>query len=152
MNTIYDFIMKHKEPIKKVLPIGFLRKCKAIATSHKLKQYYSKPIHPSAFKKMPSGVNLIGDIRIEIGLGQSMRLISNVLDHSGQDFCIVNLPLNTEVRRNDHSWDHKISQAPVYRTNLFHICSIGVCYFFMLQLLLRLKFRSFNLVLRMLHL
>lgn len=121
MNTIYAFIMKHKEPIKKVLPIELLRKCKAIVINHKLKQYYSYPIDPKIFTQKPSGINLIGDIRIEIGLGQSMRLISNVLNYSSRDFCIVNLPLNTDVRRNDHSWDHKISQDPLYRINLFHI-------------------------------
>lgn len=130
MNNLYDFIIKHKELIKKVLPITLLRKCKMAVINRKIEQYQPKSINSVQYGCHPFGVNLIGDIRIEIGLGQSMRLISNALDLSKQDFCILNLPLNVDVRRNDHSWDHKISHEPVFGINILHINpqEIGLSY------------------------
>lgn len=121
MNKLYYFIMKYKEPIKKVLPITLLRKCKAAVVNHKIAQYQPQVIQSDQYGMQPFGVNLIGDIRIEIGLGQSMRLIANILEHSGHKFGIINLPLNVEVSRNDHSWDHKITDHPIYGINLIHI-------------------------------
>ena len=121
MNNLYDFIIKHKELIKKVLPIALLKKCKTTVINRKIEQYQPKGINFEQYGGQPFGVNLIGDIRIEIGLGQSMRLISNALDLAKQDFCILDLPLNVDVRRNDHSWDHKISHAPIFGINILHI-------------------------------
>lgn len=121
MNKLYSLAIRHKELIKKILPIHFLRTCKAKVIQAKIRQYHAEPILVSAFQAMQAGINLIGDIRIEIGLGQSMRLIANALALSKYDFCIVDLPLNVDVRRNDHNWDHKITQNPVHSINLLHI-------------------------------
>ena len=121
MNRLYYFIIKYKESIKKVLPIAFLRKCKAAVFNYKIEQYQSKALRPAKYRVLPFGINLIGDIRIEIGLGQSMRLISNILEYSNLDFGIYNLPLKVEASRNDHNWDHKIFETPVYGINLIHI-------------------------------
>ena len=121
MSNLYSFIMKYRELIKKILPITLLRRCKDTVINWKISQYQAKAIKSEQYGRQPFGVNLIGDIRIEIGLGQSMRLIANVLNDLTQDFCILNLPFNVDVRRNDHSWDHKISEVPVFGINLLHI-------------------------------
>lgn len=119
--NIYNYIMEHRALIKKFLPITLLRKCKEQVIRSRISSYRAAPINTEVFRAMPAGINLIGDIQIEIGLGQSIRLIANALDHSRHDFCIVNLPLNIDVRRNDRSWDHKIVPAPIHGINLLHI-------------------------------
>lgn len=121
MKRIYTYIISHKELLKKVFPITFLRKCREEVTRRIIDQYQAVPISPSVFQSMPVGVNLIGDIRIEIGLGQSMRLIANALESSKYEFCIYDVHLSVDVRRNDYTWDHKISQKPIYGINLLHI-------------------------------
>lgn len=88
-------------------------------------EYPKKIIHNNKV-----GVNLVGDVRIEIGLGQSMRLLANALELSRYDFCIQDIPLANSVRRSDHTWDHRISQDTPYGINLIHINpqDIGMTY------------------------
>lgn len=127
MNSLYAFIISKKEILKIFFPIELLRKCKTAVIHSKVNNYKSTPINTKGFSLLPNGVNLIGDIRIEIGLGQSMRLIANCLALSKCNFGITNLPLNVSVRRNDHSWDHAIVQNAPYSVNLFHINPQELC-------------------------
>lgn len=121
MNKIFAFIISKKELIKKFLPVKFLKACKWKLIQWKINSYKPMPIDKKCFSSMPDGINLIGDAQIEIGLGQSMRLIANALSVSKQDFCIMDLPINANVRRNDLSWVHKYAKDPKYNINLLHI-------------------------------
>lgn len=67
------------------------------------------------------GVNLVGCIQAEIGLGQSCRLLANELDHSDIPFSVLNYKLDGELREEDHSFDHKIRDDLPYGINIFHI-------------------------------
>lgn len=120
MSKFYNYMIQKKELIKKVLPIELLRKGKYAFIDYKAGQYKEGMRDKEVFASMPRGVNLVGDIRIEIGLGQSMRLLANALSLSKYPFGIVNSLFNTDVRRNDHSWDHKIRQYAPYGINLLH--------------------------------
>lgn len=113
--------MSQKEVIKKFLPVKFLKACKKKYIQSKFNGYQPRPIDKKHFSSMPEGINLIGDAQIEIGLGQSMRLLANALSLSSQDFCIVDLPIQADVSRNDHSWDHMYSENARYGINLLHI-------------------------------
>ncbi len=130
MHKIYAFIIQHKELIKKFLPVHFLKKLHSSLIRAKIRRFHAGPIQTEAYRSMPFGVNLIGDIQIEIGLGQSMRLIANALELAKQDFCVIDLPLNIPVRRDDRTWEHKISTAPIYGINLLHITpqDLGMSY------------------------
>lgn len=121
MNKLYAFILSKKETLKKYLPMVFLRKCKWFFIQAKINCYRPRSINKSTFDSMPRGVNLVGDAQIAIGLGQSMRLLANAFSLSNQDFCIIDLPIQADVRRNDHSWDDKFAKEPQYGINLFHI-------------------------------
>lgn len=121
MNKFYAFIISKKEVLKKFLPITFLRKCKWYAIQAKINSYKPLPVDKSMYSSMPLGINLIGDAQIEIGLGQSMRLIANALSLSKKDFCIIDLPISANVRRNDLSWVHTYAKEPKYNINLLHI-------------------------------
>lgn len=67
------------------------------------------------------GVNLIGFIRGEIGLGQSCRLIASALNSSDINFLVYNYDLISSIRQSDFSWDHKISEKNQYNVNLIHL-------------------------------
>lgn len=121
MNKFIGFIISRKDTLKRFLPMGFLKKCKRCLIQANINSYRPRPINKSIFDSMPQGVNLVGDAQIEIGLGQSMRLIANAFSSSNQDFCIIDLPIQADVRRNDHSWDEKQAKEPQYSINLFHI-------------------------------
>ena len=78
-------------------------------------------------------MNLIGDIRAEIGLGQSMRLLANELELSKIPFGIYNFQLDGNVRRGDHSFEHRMREDYPYRVNLFHVNpqEVGLAYLYL---------------------
>ena len=118
---IMEFVSKNKKILKKILPVKLLRKIKFAYLNRNMKKYQKEPIDPEVFQKMETGVNLIGDIQAEIGLGQSIRLVANELQLSKYPFTIYNFQLDGNVRRGDHSFDSCISKAYPYPINIFHI-------------------------------
>jgi len=71
--------------------------------------------------KYPPGINLIGNIRGDNGLGQSLRLITDIVDQSDRDFIIYNYYVPPGTSMNNHSYDNKISQKLIYNINIIHI-------------------------------
>lgn len=132
MHSIYKFILDKKHIIKKIIPIELIRKVRSQMVDMKIKKYVKNPIDKEKFLQMQTGVNLVGDIKAEIGLGQSVRLIANVLDLSKYDFCSNDFQLGNNVRREDTSWDYKIQTEHTYNINLVHInpYEIGMAYMY----------------------
>lgn len=105
------FIADHKQKLKKLLPKKLLRATKLAYLKRLMAKYQKEPIHPAEYQKKEAGVNLIGDIRAEIGLGQSMRLLANELELSEIPFGIYNFQLDGNVRRGDHSFEHRMRRG-----------------------------------------
>lgn len=121
MSKLLDVIIRNKEWIKKVFPIEFLRKAKKRTFIAMINRYKPAPVGKRLFRTFPVGVNLIGDIQIEIGLGQSTRLLANALNYTKYAFGIYNYNISDTARHNDHSWDHKMVDSTRYGINLFHM-------------------------------
>lgn len=77
-----------------------------------------KPFEPERY--LP-GINLIGNIMAESGLGQSCRLVANELEHTGMPFTIYNYNQLGTVKEEDKRWEVKISSELPYNINLIHI-------------------------------
>ena len=127
------FIADHKQKLKKLLPKKLLRATKLAYLKRLMAKYQKEPIHPAEYQKKEAGVNLIGDIRAEIGLGQSMRLLANELELSEIPFGIYNFQLDGNVRRGDHSFEHRMREDYPYRVNLFHVNpqEVGLAYLYL---------------------
>lgn len=67
------------------------------------------------------GINLIGFIRAEIGLGESARLAARAIQTTDVPFGILDFPLNVASRMDDTTWAHKETQHPSYNTNILHM-------------------------------
>lgn len=67
------------------------------------------------------GINLIGHIRGDFGLGESCRLVANALKASGIPFSIYNLPLNGPARETDTTWAATETMDFPYGINLIHL-------------------------------
>lgn len=120
-NLLMAWTMKFRPVLVKLLPIGFLRAVKKRVihnATNEVQKYLLKPFLPSSGK---NGVNLIGYIQGEIGLGQSCRLVAAGLEAAGVPFTVYNYQQVSAMRSEDHSWDHKISNQTPYNINLFHI-------------------------------
>ncbi|MDR2659425.1 MAG: glycosyltransferase [Spirochaetaceae bacterium] len=118
---VFKFTDKAKPVLSKLLPVEWLRAVKKIMV-----QRCVDKIGNNAFKKLGShslldGVNLIGYIKGEIGLGQSMRLLARALDASDFPFTIYNYQQVSVMRFGDSEWDSKITNTVPYNINIFHI-------------------------------
>jgi len=109
-----------KPVLVKILPIHFLRQVKKNIINYAMAKL-SVNFLPFSRAANPDGINLIGYIRGEIGLGQSCRLVAGSLQSANIDFTVFNYEQISAMRFNDHSWEHKITNTTPYNINLFHI-------------------------------
>lgn len=105
----------------RLLPKKWLRKIKNKLVENslrRLKQWKRIPFHPSAY---PAGINLIGNIRAETGLGQSCRLLAKELAFSDLPFIVKLYEQTGNLEQTNHSLDHWLSADCPYGMNLLHI-------------------------------
>ncbi len=72
-------------------------------------------------QKYPQGVNLIGDIRAETGLGQSMRMVAGLLELGKVPFMVLQMDAPDNLTHQEKDWDNKILPENKYGVNLIHI-------------------------------
>ncbi len=68
-----------------------------------------------------TGVNLVGYVRAEMGLGEAVRGEARALLEADVPFVILDHQSGTPARLQDGSWAHKIVEQPVFATNILHI-------------------------------
>lgn len=112
---------KIKQLIKAVLPISFIRKIARIKNRIQTKQLSKVKILPFEPECAQNGVNLIGNIRLNAGLGQSMRLVAKEFKQSKVPFTIYEHHISDSFSMTDHSCDDMIDEKLPYNVNLFHI-------------------------------
>lgn len=112
---------KIKQIVKQVLPISFVRKIARTSNyiqTKKLSKMKIIPFDPIVGK---NGVNLIGNIRLDAGLGQSMRLVARELSQCKIPITVYEHHISDSFSMTDHSCDSMISEELPYNVNLFHI-------------------------------
>ncbi len=81
----------------------------------------NKKVLPYQKGRYPFGINLIGDISAETGLGQSMRILASVLEKGDIPFGIKQKDSHGQLEHNVVAWEAKISDDISYAVNLIHI-------------------------------
>lgn len=121
-NNLLSTIEKHKNTLKKIVPVNLLRSGKQFYVDRLLNRFISQQESAEERKRQcPFGVNLIGDIKVEIGLGQSMRLLANALKQAGIPMTIYEYSMGGNVRHGDTTWNEYIGDELKYSINIFHI-------------------------------
>lgn len=112
-----------KKIIKSFLSDDVIVKLKTIMLAYFNDKMLKKAITIRRFDstKLPFGINLIGDIRAETGLGQSMRIIARMLKESDIPFVILQIDSPGGLEHDNRMWDDKICEEVVYGINLIHI-------------------------------
>lgn len=115
--------MKIKRMIKKILPDSLVVMIKGLFTMHNNKRMLEKSIgiRPFDRNRYPLGVNLIGDIKAETGLGQSMRILADMLEWNSIPFAVKQIDSPGGLEHSESKWDKKISDEVLYGINLIHI-------------------------------
>jgi glycosyltransferase involved in cell wall biosynthesis len=110
-----------KKMIRKVVPIEVIRKVNNRLYYHKTEKLKKEHIVPYEPGKYPDGVNIIGNIRLDAGLGQSMRLVVKEFEQTGIPFGIYEHHITEDFSMTDHSCDALIREDAPYSVNLIHI-------------------------------
>lgn len=112
-----------KAKLKRIVPICIwnrLKLLKSVYFGFKIKRKQKKVVKYQP-GKYPFGVNLIGDIRAETGLGQSMRMVAELLEQSKISFLIRQMDAPGELEHLERQWDYKVASHNKYGVNLIHI-------------------------------
>lgn len=103
---------------------------KAVTTPHMrdiIKQWlfkgYMVSFHFSRRERTvaPFGVNLIGHIRGDFGLGESCRLVAGSIYYSGIPVAVINVPQNGSAVETNLEWTKLEQDAYLYGINIIHL-------------------------------
>ena len=119
---ILEIITKAKPVLLKLFPREFLQRMKRRMVEKNLKKIEQIPIEPFEHGTYRDGINLIGNIKAETGLGQSCRLVASELENSGLEYSVCQYSsLGTMTERDYPQFAGKISDELPYNINLIHI-------------------------------
>lgn len=118
---IIDLMTKMKPVITKIIPIEFLRKRKQNYMKRYTARLKNEKIEPYAPEKYDRGINLIGNIRLDSGLGQSCRLVAHELEDSTIPFLVYEHHVSDLFSMKDTTCDYLIQDELKYGVNLLHI-------------------------------
>ncbi|MEY8354087.1 glycosyltransferase [Lachnospiraceae bacterium 54-53] len=121
-NDILNITNKWKPVLLKIFPYEFLKKIKGKMIKKSFKKMLQVEIEPFERNKYKDGINLIGNIRAETGLGQSCRLVADELEASGIPYSIYQYDqLGAMAEGRYQQYESKISSELPYNINLIHI-------------------------------
>ncbi len=113
-----SIVQFYKKVLKRIIPARMRFCLKAIATKYKIR-------HMSVVREWDGnkrfGVNLIGPIRGDFGLGESCRLLARALAESKIPFVIKDFSFGTGNNEQDRSWNDRESDSTPYQVNIVHI-------------------------------
>nr|WP_295679327.1 glycosyltransferase family 4 protein [uncultured Lachnoclostridium sp.] len=118
---IVDLAYKYKSVILRIFPKTVLKEMKSKLILFNIKKLSKVSFIPFKRDVFPDGVNLIGSIKAETGLGQSCRLLANEIMHTKLPFTIYDYESLGEMSLKDNSYDEYISDETKYNINLVHI-------------------------------
>lgn len=82
---------------------------------------FAEPEGDRAVSPSLPGINLIGYIRAEMGIGEATRSMARALQMAEIPFGVINYEYYNAATMGDESWLHAVIDAPKYDVNLLHI-------------------------------
>lgn len=119
--AVMGVLNRCKPVLVKIIPVSFLRRVKRVYMRRKTDALKREPVIPFDRGHYEDGVNLIGAIRGDFGLGQSCRLVAWELQASRIPFGVYEHCITERFHMTDHSCDEFLMAEPRYNVNLLHI-------------------------------
>ena len=119
VNFTCNFGDKLKPVLIKILPLSLLKKIK----KNIIHSAYNADTKKVPYQKdaYPFGINLIGFIKAQMGLGQGCRLIASAIEKTGFPFTIMDTKVGNPFNHNDTTWESYIVKEAQYSINIFHV-------------------------------
>ncbi len=126
---LFDTAGRIKPLLMKIVPLPVLWKIRNVITARSFRKILAN-VHPYEAGHYKKGVNLIGNIRSDAGLGQSCRLVASALEQTGIPLNIYQYTPSGQANHADTAWDAKLSKELAYEINLIHInpLELGTAY------------------------
>jgi Glycosyltransferase len=118
---ILDVTDTLKPVLLKIFPYKLLKVIKLRMIHNSINSLEDTTIQVFDPNMYPAGINLIGNIKAESGLGQSCRLLANEIDGSKVPFAIYQYNQLGSAKDTNDLWDNKISDSLPYNINIIHI-------------------------------
>lgn len=113
---------KVKPLLKKIFPQHVLSNAKNKMLDKQLGRLISEGKEDFVRSAHPDGINLIGLLRAQMGLGQSSRLLADMIENSKYPLSLYDFKLGSALMSSeDHTLDDKITDELKYNINLIHI-------------------------------
>ncbi len=119
--VIIQIAEKLKPFLIRIFPKRFLSAIKRTAVEGMFKEMEQHQVSPYKRGQLLYGINLVGNIKAETGLGQSCRLVANLLNKGKIPFGIYFYDSLAGTHNTEESWDHMITNELPYAVNLIHI-------------------------------
>ena len=116
--TVTDFL---KPVLMKIFPKELLSSAKKRYMQKNTSKLAKVMIEPMDKEAFPVGINLIGNIKADTGLGQSNRLLANELENSKYALNLIQHSISDKISMRDTTYDTKLVNDNNYLVNIFHI-------------------------------
>ena len=121
-NILLRIGARWKNILLKIFPYSLLRRIKGRMIRRSFAYLERVEIEPFSRGKYPDGINLIGNIRAETGLGQSCRLVADELEASEIPYSIYPYEQLGSMKEGSYEkYNSKIQEKLPYNINLIHI-------------------------------
>lgn len=118
---IFRIVEKIRPILLKIFPQTFLKKVKNILVDRKQKKLLKEGFAPFDPDFYPKGVNFIGPLKSQNGLGQSARLLAMLVKETGLSYAFNDYCTTQIIARDDHSFDKELTDELPYGINLLHL-------------------------------
>lgn len=127
---VLDTANKLRPVLTRIVPAGLLSAVKAKIVEKNTSNLGNVHIEPFDRTIYKDGINLVGNIRGDNGLGQSMRLIADIIDSDNIPFTINNFYVPPGGSMTNHTYDYKITEQAEYNINIIHVnaSEFTLCY------------------------
>ncbi len=112
---------KLKIIIKKIVPIGILRRTRTCLNQGDIDAFAREKNIPYEKGAYPYGINLIGSFRLETGLGQSVRLYAKQIEAAGIPLCCIDFSAIKNIKMPNTEYDSRLATEFKYSINIWHI-------------------------------
>ena len=110
-----------KQLIAKVVPYSILEKRSENKGKKRVKKVVQSIVFPKKPGNYPEGINVVGPVKAEMGLGQSCRLLVKAIKDAGIDCSVRDFEVNGVFRSEDDSFKDIISDETPYGINIVHV-------------------------------
>lgn len=114
---LINFGAKHSKFILRYIPNSIVQKIESSVVRSTNKFVRTNKID----KNLKNGINFVGHIKGQYGLGQGARLLVSALQKSKIEFNAIDVNMGNTSKHNDTEFDSILSKDFPYNINLFHV-------------------------------